>query len=60
MSKTKRKKNLIALTVRLSPKTYNRLSAIVREKPHMSINVLVNEMLDRELSAQGGKDAACE
>lgn len=46
----KTKSRLIPLTVRLAPDIHRRLNAVIRQRPHLSINVLVNEILERELA----------
>jgi hypothetical protein len=48
MAKTR--KPLIPLTVRLSPDTHRRLETIIRKKPHLTLNVLVNQILESELA----------
>ena len=45
----KEKKPLIPMTVRLSPDTHKRLFALTKKHPHLTINVIVNQILEKEL-----------
>lgn len=38
------------MTVRISPVIYRRMEEVIRRRPHLSLNVLVNEILERELT----------
>lgn len=39
------------MTVRLVPATYRKLNKITRRRPHLSLNTLINEILETELRA---------
>ena len=47
--RTKARK-LKPMTVRISPVIYRRMEEVIRRRPHLSLNVLVNEILERELT----------
>ncbi len=47
MSRTK--KGLIPLTVRLTPAIYKKLKSEVVKHPHLSINIIVNDILDKNI-----------
>jgi hypothetical protein len=48
---------LVPLTIRLSPDSYKGLAKVIGRHPHLSMNVLINKIIEAELAAPGSKKA---